>query len=120
MFNVSSATGHACRARFRQAASKTANKSEVVMKRYVIEREIPGVGSLRGAELKGAAQQSNAALAKLAGAAQWIQSYVADNKTFCVYLAESEAAVHEHAKLSGFPASKVTEISNIIDPMTAR
>ncbi|HEU0058373.1 MAG TPA: DUF4242 domain-containing protein [Hyphomicrobiaceae bacterium] len=90
------------------------------MKRYVIEREIAGVGSLSAAELKGAAQQSNAALAKLAGKAQWIQSYVADNKTICVYLAESEAAVHEHAKLSGFPASKVTEISDIIDPTTAR
>jgi hypothetical protein len=120
MLNVVSATGHACRAGARQAASKTANKSEVVMKRYVIEREIPGVGSLTGAKLKGAAEQSNAALAKLAGKAQWIQSYVADNKTFCVYLAESEAAVHEHAKLSGFPASKVTEISGIIDPTTAR
>ena len=90
------------------------------MKRYVIEREISGVGGLTGAELKGAAQQSNAALAKLAGKTQWIQSYVADNKTFCVYLAESEAAVHEHAKLSGFPASKVTEISGITDPTTAR
>jgi Protein of unknown function (DUF4242) len=56
----------------------------------------------------------------LAGKAQWIQSFVADNKTFCVYLAASEAAVHEHAKLSGFPASKVTEISGVIDPMTAR
>jgi uncharacterized protein DUF4242 len=120
MFNVSSATGHACRTRSRQAASKNANKREVVMKRYVVEREISGVGSLTGAELKGAAQQSNAALAKLAGKTQWIQSYVADNKTFCVYLAESEAAVHEHAKLSGFPASKVTEISGIIDPTTAR
>jgi hypothetical protein len=89
------------------------------MKRYVIEREIAGVGRLTGAELKGAAQQSNAALAKLAGKAQWIQSYVAGDKTFCLYLAESEAAVHEHARLSGFPASKVTEISSIIDPTTA-
>ena len=89
------------------------------MKRYVIEREIAGVGSLTGAELKGAAQQSNAALAKLAGKAQWLQSYVAGDKTFCLYLAESEAAVHEHARLSGFPASKVTEIASIIDPTTA-
>ena len=89
------------------------------MKRYIIERDIPGVGALTGAELKGAANQSNAALAKLGGKAQWIHSYVAANKTFCVYLADSEAAVHEHARLSGFPASKVTEISGIIDPMTA-
>ncbi len=89
------------------------------MKRYIIEREIPGVGALRGDELKGAAGQSNVALAKLAGKAQWIYSYVADNKTFCLYLAESEAAVQEHARSSGFPANKVTEISSIIDPMTA-
>jgi hypothetical protein len=75
--------------------------------------------ALRGDELKGAAGQSNAALAKLAGKAQWIHSYVADNKTFCLYLAESEAAVQEHARSSGFPANKVTEISSIIDPMTA-
>jgi len=89
------------------------------MKRYIIEREIPGVGGLSGEALKGAAGQSNAALAKLGGKAQWIHSYVADNKTFCVYLAESEAAVHEHARISGFPASKVTEITGIIDPITA-
>jgi Protein of unknown function (DUF4242) len=90
------------------------------MKRYVIEREIPGVGSMNGEQLQGAAAKSNEALAKLAGKAQWIHSYVADNKTFCVYLAEDEAAVREHARLSGFPATKVTEISGIIDPMTAK
>jgi hypothetical protein len=90
------------------------------MKRYVIERDIPGVGSLNDQQLKGAAEKSNEALAKLKGKAQWVHSYVADNKTFCVYLAEDEAAVREHASLSGFPATKVTEISGIIDPMTAR
>jgi hypothetical protein len=90
------------------------------MKRYLIERDIPGVGKLNGEELKGAAAKSNEALAKLAGKAQWLESFVVDDKTFCVYLAENEAAVHEHAKLSGFPASKVTEVRNVIDPMTAR
>lgn len=89
------------------------------MKRYVIERDLPGVGTLTGQQLKEAAAKSNDALAKLAGKAQWIQSFVADNKTFCIYLAESEAAVHEHARISGFPASKITEVSGIIDPMTA-
>ena len=89
------------------------------MKRYVIEREIPGVGSLAGKQLEQAAATSNEALAKLGGKAQWIQSFVADNKTFCVYLAENEAAVQEHARLSGFPANKVTEISGVIDPTTA-
>ena len=89
------------------------------MKRYMIERDLPGVGSLSRKELQGAATTSNAALAKLAGRAQWVQSLVADDRTFCVYLAEDEEAVHEHARLSGFPASKVTEIRGIIDPMTA-
>ncbi len=90
------------------------------MKRYVIERDLPGVGSMNGEQLKQAAQKSNEALAELRGKAQWVQSFVADNKTFCIYLAENEAAVREHARISGFPATKVTEITGIIDPMTAR
>jgi hypothetical protein len=88
------------------------------MKRYVIEREIPGVGAMNRQQLKEASTTSNAALAKLAGRCQWVRSYVVDNKTFCIYLAENEAAVQEHAKLSGFPASKVTEVKTVIDPMT--
>ena len=89
------------------------------MKRYVIERDIPGVGSLNRDQLKNVAQTSNAALAKLAGKAQWLQSYVVDDKTFCIYLAESETAVHEHARLSGFPATKVTEVKSVVEPTTA-
>lgn len=89
------------------------------MKRFVIEREIPGVGGLNAEQLKGAAATSNAALAKLGGKVQWVESMVVDDKTFCIYLAESEQLVHEHAKLSGFPASKVTEVRTTIDPMTA-
>jgi hypothetical protein len=89
------------------------------MKRYLIERDIAGVGHLSGEQLKGAAATSNAALEKLSGKAQWVQSFVVDDKTFCIYLADSESAVHEHAKLSGFPASRVTEVRSIIDPMTA-
>src|SRR5215510_3502862 len=89
------------------------------MKRYVIERDLPGVGAMNRTQLKDAAATSNDALAKLAGKVQWDHSYVVDNKTFCIYLAESEAAVREHAKLSGFPATKVTEVKSIIDPLTA-
>lgn len=89
------------------------------MKRYVIERDIPGVGSLDGAQLKDASATSNAALAQLGGKVQWVQSYVVDDKTFCIYLAENESQVQEHAKLSGFPASKVSEVRGIIEPMTA-
>ncbi len=90
------------------------------MKRFVIERDIAGVGSLNREQLKGAAQTSNAALDKLGGKAQWVQSFVAADKTFCIYLADDEASVHRHAQLSGFPASKVTEVPGIIDPVTAR
>lgn len=89
------------------------------MKRYLIEREIPGVGRMNGEQLKGASATSNAALDKLAGKVQWVQSYVVDDKTFCVYLADDESSVHEHARLSGFPASKVTEVRAVIEPMTA-
>jgi len=89
------------------------------MKRYVIERDLPGVGSLNREQLKNVAATSNGALAKLAGKVQWVQSFVADDKSFCVYLADGEASVREHARLSGIPASKVTEVRNVIDPMTA-
>jgi len=89
------------------------------MRRFVIEREIPGVGQLTASQLKEVASTSNAALAQLGGRAQWIGSFVAEDKTFCVYLADSEEAVQEHARLSGFPASKVTQVSGVIDPMTA-
>ena len=89
------------------------------MKRFVIERNLPGVGALNREQLKDAAGTSNAALAKLAGRVQWVQSYVVDDKTFCIYVAESEDLVQEHARLSGFPANKVTEVRSVIDPMTA-
>lgn len=89
------------------------------MKRYVIERNVPGIGGLNREQLRGAAETSNKALAKLAGKVQWEHSYVAGDKTFCVYLADSDATVQEHAKLSGFPANTVTEVRTIIDPMTA-
>jgi hypothetical protein len=88
------------------------------MKRYVIERDVPGIGGMNGAQYKDVAKTSNSALAKLAGKCQWEHSYVVDNKTFCIYLAENEAAVQEHARISGFPANKITKISGIIDPMT--
>jgi hypothetical protein len=89
------------------------------MKRYVIEREIPGVGGLNREQLKDVAVTSNSALAKLGGKVQWVESFIVDNKTFCIYLADNEALVHEHAKLSGFPATKVTEARSVIGPMTA-
>ncbi len=90
------------------------------MKRYVIEREIPGVGQLGPDELRGAAATSNEALAKLGPKVQWLESFVAQDKTFCIYLAEDEAAIEEHARLSGFPATRITEVARTIDPTTAQ
>jgi hypothetical protein len=89
------------------------------MKKYVIERDLPGIGGMGQTELKGAAKKSNEALAQLAGKAQWLQSFVVNDKTFCIYLAEDEAAVREHARISGFPANKVSEVKTVIDPTTA-
>jgi hypothetical protein len=89
------------------------------MKRYVIERNIPGVGQMSAVQLKDASATSNAALNQLAGKVQWVQSYVVDDKTFCIYLADGESSVQEHARLSGFPANKVTEVRSVIEPMTA-
>ena len=89
------------------------------MRKYIIEREIPEVGSLERAQLKEAAARSNAVLADLAPDIQWVESYVADNKTFCVYLAKDEAAIRKHAEISGFPANKITPIKRLIDPTTA-
>lgn len=89
------------------------------MKQYVIERNIQGVGNLNGEQLKGAAATSNGALDKLAGKVQWVHSYVVEDKLFCIYRADNEEGVQEHARLSGFPANTVTEIKTIISPMTA-
>jgi hypothetical protein len=96
------------------------NQEAEAMKKYVIERDIPGVDKMGQADLAGAAKTSNKALAQLAPKAQWVQSYVAKDKTFCVYLAENEDAIREHARLSGFPANKITEITGMIDPTTDR
>lgn len=89
------------------------------MKRYVIERHIPGVGSLNYAQLKELAAASNGAIAKLSGTVQWLHSNIAADGTFCVYLAESEERLREHSRLAGFPITRVNEIVTVIDPMTA-
>jgi hypothetical protein len=89
------------------------------MQKFIIEREIPDVGSLERAQLKAAAARSNEVLAQLAPDIQWVESYVAANKTFCVYLAKDEKLIRKHAELSGFPASRITLINKMIDPTTA-
>ena len=92
------------------------------MPRFVIERDIPKIGSAEREALRGAAQKSNSVLAEMKAEKlniQWEHSYVAGDKTFCIYLADNEGLIHEHARRSGFPASKVTEVRKMIDPVTA-
>jgi uncharacterized protein DUF4242 len=89
------------------------------MKKFVIEREIPNVGTLQPDQLREAAARSNQALHQLGPDIQWQESYVTGNKTFCIYLAKDESVIRRHAELSGFPATKITEITGIIDPTTA-
>ena len=89
------------------------------LKRYMIEREIPGVGSMSVVELCGASRSSNCAIEKLQPAIQWQHSYVSGDRTFCVYLAANEDAIRQHSEISGIPVSKITEIPQIIDPLTA-
>ncbi len=89
------------------------------MRMFVIERDIPEVGTFEREQLRGASQKSNEALRELAPNIQWQHSYVTGDKTFCIYLAENEGVIHKHAELSGFPATKVTEIKRMIDPTTA-
>ncbi len=88
------------------------------LRRFVIERDLPGVGGMSIVELCGAARASNQAIAKIEGV-HWVQSYVAADKTFCIYLAPDEEAIHKHAELSGIHVTKVTEVPQIIDPLTA-
>ena len=89
------------------------------MRKYLIERSIPGVGSFDQKQLCGAAQTSNAALDKLGSGIQWVLSYVTGDKTFCVYLASDEDIIRRHADISGFPADSISEIRSVIDPATA-
>ena len=92
----------------------------MALRKYIIERDIPKVGTLEREQLRGAAAKSNEALRKIGPDIQWVESYVADNKTFCVYLAKDEGVIRKHAEISGFPATKITEIRKMIDPTTEK
>lgn len=91
----------------------------MTLRRFIIERDIPKVGSFEREQLRGAAAKSNEVLAQLAPDIQWVESYVAADKTFCVYLAKDEDVIRKHAEISGFPATKITEVRKTIDPTTA-
>jgi len=89
------------------------------MPKFVIEREIPGAGKMSSADLHGVAQKSCGVLSNMGPKIQWLQSYVTDNKIYCVYIAPDEATVREHAKQGGFPANSVAKVMAVIDPTTS-
>jgi hypothetical protein len=92
---------------------------EIAMKRFVIERDMPGVGTLEREQMREGAQTSNAVLKQLGPDIQWVQSFVTMDRIYCIYLAKDEALIRKHAELSGFPANKISEVRRVIDPTTA-
>lgn len=108
---------------FAQTASVTTStkktKESSTMKTYVIEREIPGAGKLTGADLKSISQKSCGVIKDLGPGIEWVQSYVTDNKIYCIYRAESEELLREHAAKGGFPINYVSVLSTMISPATA-
>jgi hypothetical protein len=95
-------------------------ETPMALRKFIIERDIPAVGSLDREQLRGAAAKSNEALREIGPDIQWVESFVAADKTFCVYLAKDEGVIHRHAEISGFPATKITEVRKMIDPTTER
>ena len=89
------------------------------MPKFVIEREIPNAGKLSPEELRGISQKSCGVLRNLGPQIQWVQSYVTDDKVYCVYIAPNKEMVQEHAKQGGFPANRISEVKSVIDPATA-
>ncbi|MBA0885429.1 DUF4242 domain-containing protein [Flavobacterium undicola] len=89
------------------------------MPKYVIERDIPGAGNLNAEQLKGISQTSCGVLNKMGPEIQWVNSFVTTDKIYCVYIAQNEEMVREHAKLGGFPANSISKVSTIIDPTTS-
>ena len=89
------------------------------MPQFVIEREMPGVGSASAADLRGASQTSCGVLRELGPEIQWVHSYVTDDKIYCIYRAPSEDLIRQHAETAGFPANSISQVRNVIDPTTA-
>lgn len=88
------------------------------MPKYLIRREVPGAGQLGPHQLHDLSAKSNAVLAQIGEGVQWVQSYVTGDKLFCVYNAENEDKIREHARMGGFPCDEITQVSGIIDPVT--
>ena len=89
------------------------------MPKYVIEREMPGAGALSKEQLQAASQSSCGVLNALGPGIQWVESYVTDNKIYCIYVAPNKRLIEEHAKRGGFPANRISEVKAVIDPTTA-
>jgi hypothetical protein len=98
---------------------KSTRSLKQLMPKYIIEREIAGAGKLTPEQLQKVSQKSCSVLKNLGPQIQWLESYVTDDKVYCVYIAPDEATVREHAKQGGFPANRVSEVKGIIDPTTA-
>jgi Nickel responsive protein SCO4226-like len=92
---------------------------EGIMPKYVVEREIPGAGKMTPEELRAISQKSCAVLRKMGPEIQWVESYVTNDKIYCVYIAPSVAAIQQHAAQGGFPANRISQIKRMIDPTTA-
>ena len=92
----------------------------MTVQRFMVGRDIPDVGSFEREQLRGGAAKSNEVLAQLSPDIQWVESFVAADKTFCIYLVKDEDVIYKHAEINGFPATKVTAIGKIIDPTTSR
>lgn len=89
------------------------------MPRFIIERDLPGAGDLTASDLQGVSQKSCSVLRHLGPQIQWVESYVTDDKIYCVYLAPSEELIREHATEGGFPANRISQVRQVIDPTTA-
>lgn len=89
------------------------------MPKYVIERDIPGAGDLSAAELQGISQTSCGVLRNLGREIQWVQSFVTDDKIYCIYIAPNKEIIYQHAEQGGFPCNRVSEVKTIIDPTTS-
>src|SRR5213075_3375494 len=113
-------TGYASIAQKATTATNLTTTNATQMKTYLIERDIPNAGKLTPEQLKSISQTSCKVLKEMGPKIQWIQSYVTGDKIYCVYKAENEELIREHAKKGGFPANKITEISSVISPETAK
>ena len=90
----------------------------MTLQRFIIERDVPAVGSLEREQLRAAVSKSKNVMRQLGPDIQWVQSYVADDKTFCVYLAGDEAIIRKHAEMAGLPVTRIVRVGSIIDPAT--